>query len=146
MEQAGLSGVEVARILGWSPGWVSRLLTGKRGCKDTEIAQFLGVSVGQARLRRFPDSEVAFQIDENIRGTDVFVVQPTCAPVDHLAIDLDIRREMMAPVKPTNGRSSEYPAKPSPLATNWPPRLGAVNVWGTLSLVNPCVEPENSAT
>ena len=44
-----------------------------------EIAAFLGVSVGQARLRRFPDSEVSFQIDENIRGTDIFVVQPTCA-------------------------------------------------------------------
>jgi ribose-phosphate pyrophosphokinase len=44
-----------------------------------EIADFLGVSPGQARLRRFPDSEISFQIDENIRGTDVFVVQPTCA-------------------------------------------------------------------
>jgi ribose-phosphate pyrophosphokinase len=44
-----------------------------------EIAEFLGVQVGQARLRRFPDTEVSFQIDENIRGTDVFVVQPTCA-------------------------------------------------------------------
>jgi ribose-phosphate pyrophosphokinase len=44
-----------------------------------EIAAFLGVLPGQARLRRFPDSEISFQIDENIRGTDVFVVQPTCA-------------------------------------------------------------------
>src|SRR5436190_10335384 len=44
-----------------------------------EIAQFLGVPVGQSRLRRFPDTEVSFQIDENIRGTDVFIVQPTCA-------------------------------------------------------------------
>ena len=44
-----------------------------------EIASFLGVSVGQARLKRFPDTEVSFQIDENIRGTDIFVVQPTCA-------------------------------------------------------------------
>src|SRR5436189_6415340 len=47
-----------------------------------EIAAFLGVPVGQARLRRFPDSEVSFQIDENLRGTDVFIVQPTCQPVD----------------------------------------------------------------
>jgi len=37
------------------------------------------VGVGQARLRRFPDSEISFQIDENIRGADVFIVQPTCA-------------------------------------------------------------------
>ncbi len=44
-----------------------------------EIAAVLGVPVGQARLKRFPDTEVSFQIDENIRGTDVFVVQPTCA-------------------------------------------------------------------
>jgi ribose-phosphate pyrophosphokinase len=43
-----------------------------------DICEFLGVPVGQARLRRFPDSEVSFQIDENIRGTDVFIVQPTC--------------------------------------------------------------------
>ena len=44
-----------------------------------EIAEFLGVSIGHARLQRFPDTEVSFQIDENIRGTDVFIVQPTCA-------------------------------------------------------------------
>jgi ribose-phosphate pyrophosphokinase len=44
-----------------------------------EIASFLGVSMGQSRLRRFPDTEVSFQIDENIRGKDVFIVQPTCA-------------------------------------------------------------------
>ncbi len=43
-----------------------------------EIAQFLGVPMGAARLRRFPDTEVSFLIDENIRGTDVFIVQPTC--------------------------------------------------------------------
>src|SRR5438093_12701212 len=52
-----------------------------------EIAKFLGVVPGQARLRRFPDSEVSFQIDENIRGTDVFVVQPTCARVDAVTGD-----------------------------------------------------------
>jgi ribose-phosphate pyrophosphokinase len=55
-----------------------------------EIAAFLGVVPGQARLRRFPDSEVSFQIDENIRGTDVFIVQPTCAPVDQHLVELMI--------------------------------------------------------
>ena len=53
-----------------------------------EIAAFLGVQPGQARLRRFPDTEVSFQIDENIRGTDVFVVQPTCAPVDQHIMEM----------------------------------------------------------
>ena len=53
-----------------------------------EIAAFLGVGLGQARLRRFPDSEVSFQIDENIRGTDVFLVQPTSRPVDEHLVEL----------------------------------------------------------
>ena len=53
-----------------------------------EIASVLGVSLGQARLKRFPDTEVSFQIDENIRGTDVFVIQPTCNPVDQHIMEL----------------------------------------------------------
>src|SRR5437899_3492937 len=53
-----------------------------------EIAAVLGITVGQARLRRFPDSEVSFQIDENIRGTDVFVIQPTSNPVDQHIMEL----------------------------------------------------------
>ncbi len=53
-----------------------------------EIADFLGIPIGQSRLRRFPDTEVSFQIDENIRGTDVFIVQPTSAPVDQHLMEL----------------------------------------------------------
>ena len=53
-----------------------------------EIAQHLGLPMGQARLRRFPDSEVSFQIDENIRGTDVFILQPTSNPVDEHLVEL----------------------------------------------------------
>lgn len=55
-----------------------------------EIAEYLGVPLGQARLQRFPDSEVSFQIDENIRGTDVFIVQPTSRPVDEHLMELCI--------------------------------------------------------
>ena len=53
-----------------------------------EIADFLQVPVGRSKLQRFPDTEVSFQIDENIRGTDVFVVQPTCADVDRHLVEL----------------------------------------------------------
>jgi len=55
---------------------------------SAEIAEFLGVSAGHARLQRFPDTEVSFQIDENIRGTDVFIVQPTCSDVDRNIMEL----------------------------------------------------------
>ena len=53
-----------------------------------EIADGRGVSSGRAALRRCSDTEVSFQIDENIRGTDVFVVQPTCTPVDEHLVEL----------------------------------------------------------
>jgi len=53
-----------------------------------EIADHLGFSLGAARLHRFPDTEVSFQIDENIRGADVFIVQPTSAPVDEHLVEL----------------------------------------------------------
>jgi ribose-phosphate pyrophosphokinase len=49
------------------------------------IAQNLSVPLGRAHLARFSDGEVWFQIHDNVRGADVFVVQPTCAPVnEHL--------------------------------------------------------------
>jgi ribose-phosphate pyrophosphokinase len=53
-----------------------------------EIAECLGIPPGAARLHRFPDSEVSFQIDENIRGADVFIVQPTSNPVDEHLMEM----------------------------------------------------------
>jgi transcriptional regulator with XRE-family HTH domain len=43
MHQAGLNGKQTAYLLGWSPSWVSRLLSGKRGSTELDIAAFLGV-------------------------------------------------------------------------------------------------------
>jgi len=47
-----------------------------------EICAFLGMERGQASVTRFSDGEVYVQILENVRGADVFVLQPTCYPVD----------------------------------------------------------------
>src|SRR5215470_8439824 len=46
-----------------------------------EICAFLGVTRGQALVMRFADGEAYVQIQENVRGADVFVVQPTCRTV-----------------------------------------------------------------
>jgi len=46
------------------------------------IARFLDVPLGRAHLARFSDGEVWFQIQDNVRGADVFVVQPTSPPVN----------------------------------------------------------------
>jgi ribose-phosphate pyrophosphokinase len=53
-----------------------------------EICNCLGVMVGQSSVRRFSDGEVYLQILENVRGADVFVVQPTCQPADANLVEL----------------------------------------------------------
>jgi ribose-phosphate pyrophosphokinase len=52
------------------------------------IARFLGVPLGRAHLARFSDGEVWFQIQDNVRGADVFVVQPTSQPVNENLMEL----------------------------------------------------------
>jgi ribose-phosphate pyrophosphokinase len=52
------------------------------------IGKNLGLLLGSAELRRFSDGEIYFQILENVRGMDVFVVQPTCQPVNDNLIEL----------------------------------------------------------
>lgn len=47
-----------------------------------EICEHLGIQRGQCNLSRFSDGESYVQVLENVRGADVFVVQPTCQPVD----------------------------------------------------------------
>ena len=53
-----------------------------------EICACLGVPLAQSVVSRFSDGEVRAQILENVRGADVFVVQPTCQPVDTSLMEL----------------------------------------------------------
>ncbi len=53
-----------------------------------QIAEYLGISLGKVKLRRFSDGEVNFQILENVRGTDAFIVQPTGPPSDRNLMEL----------------------------------------------------------
>ena len=52
------------------------------------ICRHIGVTLGESRMQRFSDGEVYFQLLENVRGADVFVIQPTCWPVDQHLIEL----------------------------------------------------------
>lgn len=61
----------------------------------TAICNHLGCALGKMTLRRFSDGEVHLQIDENVRGTDVFVVQPTCTPVDRHLLELLLMLDAM---------------------------------------------------
>ena len=53
-----------------------------------EVCHFLGLTRGQAMITRFRDGECYVQIQENVRGADVFVMQPTCRPVDEHLMEL----------------------------------------------------------
>lgn len=52
------------------------------------IAKKLNMRLGMATVGRFSDGEVAVEIDENVRGKDVFVIQPTCAPTNENLMEL----------------------------------------------------------
>ena len=53
-----------------------------------EVCHFLGMQRGMAQVTRFADGECYVQIQENVRGCDVFVMQPTCRPVDGHLMEL----------------------------------------------------------
>jgi ribose-phosphate pyrophosphokinase len=53
-----------------------------------EVCAFLGMQRGMAQVTRFADGECYVQIQENVRGADVFVMQPTCRPVDEHLMEL----------------------------------------------------------
>ena len=53
-----------------------------------QICEHMGCPLGAATVRQFADGEVHLQVQENVRGADVFVVQPTCTPVDRHLMEL----------------------------------------------------------
>jgi ribose-phosphate pyrophosphokinase len=61
--------------------------TANRGLSE-QIASYLGVPLGKVALGRFPDGEISCKIEEDIRGRDVFLIQPTCPPVNEHLMEL----------------------------------------------------------
>lgn len=53
-----------------------------------EIVDYLGVQLGDAKVERFGDGEICIAIDESVRGSDVFVIQPTCHPTNENIMEL----------------------------------------------------------
>src|SRR5947199_7488862 len=52
------------------------------------ICKYIGVPLGQATISSFPDGETYVKIEENIRGHDVFIIQPTCPPTNEHLMEL----------------------------------------------------------
>lgn len=53
-----------------------------------DIAKYIGVPLGYASISKFSDGEVSVELNENVRGKDVFVIQPTCAPTNDSIMEL----------------------------------------------------------
>ena len=65
------------------------VFSGNANCSLTEeICDYLGTSMGKMELTEFSDGEIYCQILENVRGKDVFIVQPTCHPVNKNLMEL----------------------------------------------------------
>src|SRR5439155_16452643 len=53
-----------------------------------KIARHLGDNLGKITLSNFPDGEISVRIEEDVRGHDIFLVQPTCPPVNENLMEL----------------------------------------------------------
>jgi len=52
------------------------------------ICAYLGLPLGKITLNNFPDGEISCKIDEDVRGRDIFLIQPTCPPVNENIMEL----------------------------------------------------------
>jgi len=52
------------------------------------IAKHIGVPLGYANISKFSDGEISVELNENVRGKDVFIIQPTCAPTNDSIMEL----------------------------------------------------------
>src|SRR5687767_6820770 len=59
------------------------------------IADFLGAPLTLAEVRRFSDGEIFVEIQESVRGLDVFVIQPTCHPANDSLMELLIMADAL---------------------------------------------------
>src|SRR6201993_4791475 len=66
-----------------------KVFSGRANIRLAEnIANVLGDTLGKVTLSNFPDGEISVRIDEDVRGRDVFIVQPTCPPVNENIMEL----------------------------------------------------------
>jgi ribose-phosphate pyrophosphokinase len=66
-----------------------KVFSGRANIRLAEnIANVLGDTLGKVTLQNFPDGEISVRIEEDVRGRDVFVVQPTCPPVNDNLMEL----------------------------------------------------------
>ncbi|KOM32482.1 hypothetical protein LR48_Vigan01g203800 [Vigna angularis] len=76
-----------------------------------EIARYMGLELGQISIKRFADGEIYVQLQESVRGCNVYLIQPTCPPANENLMELKImidacRRASAKNITATQGRES----------------------------------------
>ena len=59
------------------------------------ICDYIGIKLGKSTIRPFPDGETFVRIEENVRGEDVYVIQPTSPPTNHHLMELFIMMDAL---------------------------------------------------
>ncbi len=54
----------------------------------SKISDYLGVGLGAVKINAFPDGELMVKLEEDVRGRDIFIIQPTCEPVNETLVEL----------------------------------------------------------
>ncbi len=66
-----------------------KIFTGNSNVALVEkVCSYLSIPLGRATVGRFPDGEIDVKVDEDVRGSDIFIIQPTCAPVNDSLAEL----------------------------------------------------------
>ncbi|CCO08608.1 ribose-phosphate pyrophosphokinase [Desulfotomaculum varum] len=60
-----------------------------------EICQYLGVAMGKSQVTRFSDGEIRVKVEESVRGSDAFIIQPTSTPVNEHLMELLIMADAL---------------------------------------------------
>jgi ribose-phosphate pyrophosphokinase len=75
-------------VLGMNPDRLKIFAGNANPALAHEIVQAMGLELARVMVKQFADGEIYLQIQENVRGEDVFVIQPTCTPVDRNLMEL----------------------------------------------------------
>ncbi|MCR4288792.1 MAG: ribose-phosphate pyrophosphokinase [Candidatus Scalindua sp.] len=66
-----------------------KIFTGNSNVALVEkVCDYLSIPLGKATVGRFPDGEIDVKVDEDVRGSDIFIIQPTCSPVNDSLVEL----------------------------------------------------------
>ena len=74
------------------------------------VAKNLGITLGKASVKTFSDGEISVEIEENVRGQDIYIIQPLCDPVNDNLMELLIICLLYTSPSPRDATLSRMPS------------------------------------